>query len=82
MVRESVDLAEGKRTSYHAIIEELNMNDEDYDVVQACPSEFKFEGDSKGFEGAVAIRDLDNEIVVLGLCEGNYCSEQYKDDTG
>ena len=37
---------------------------------------------SKGFEGAVAIRDLENELVVLGLCEGNYCSEQYKDDAG
>lgn len=37
---------------------------------------------SKGFEGAIAIRDTENELVVLGLCEGNYCSEQYKDDTG
>ena len=37
---------------------------------------------SKGFEGAIAIRDLNNELVVLGLCEGNYCSEEYKDDTG
>lgn len=82
MVRESVDLDASKRTSYHAIIEELSMGDTDYTVVQTCPSEFKFEGDSKGFEGAIAIRDLENEIVVLGLCEGNYCSEQYKDDTG
>lgn len=37
---------------------------------------------SKGFEGAVAIHDLNNELVVLGLCEGNYCSEDYMDDTG
>lgn len=37
---------------------------------------------SKGFEGAIAIRDTDNELVVLGLCEGNYCSERYKEDTG
>jgi len=44
-VRESVkDLAEGKAESYHAIIEELDMKGDDYDVVQACPSEFKFEG--------------------------------------
>ncbi len=117
MVRESVDLTEGKRTSFRAIIEELKMGDDDYEVVETCPTEFKFEGErcvkrdtmmimvnesttcqvtyytlyytmyhvlhySKGFEGAIAIRDLQNELVVLGLCEGNYCSEQYKSDTG
>lgn len=37
---------------------------------------------SKGFEGAVAIRDLKNELVVLGLCEGNYCSEERARDAG
>lgn len=45
VVRESVDLAEGIAESYHAIIEELSIKDDDYEVVQACPSEFKFEGD-------------------------------------
>jgi hypothetical protein len=78
VVRESVNLGE----SYHAIIEELSLSATDYEVVQACPSEFEFEGNSKGFEGAVSIRDLKNELVVLGLCEGNYCSEKYKNDKG
>jgi len=54
----------------------------DYEVVEACSSEFVFEGDSKGFEGAVGIRDLNNELVVLGLCEGNHCSESRKFDKG
>lgn len=37
---------------------------------------------SKGFEGAVAIHDANDELVVLGLCEGNYCSESRMDETG
>lgn len=37
---------------------------------------------SKGFEGAISIRDTNNELVVLGLCEGNYCSEKYKKSVG
>lgn len=37
---------------------------------------------SKGFEGAEAIRDLNNELAVLALCEGNYCSEDSMNDTG
>lgn len=81
VVRESVKM---KDKTYHAIIEELLMNDDDsdYKAGEKCPSEFEFEGDSKGFEGAVAVRDLAGELVVLGLCEGNYCSESAKDDTG
>lgn len=78
VVRESVNLG----VSYHAVIEQLLLSETDYTVVQACPSEFEFEGNSKGFEGAVAVRDLNNELVVLGLCEGNYCSEKYKDYAG
>lgn len=95
VVRESVDLAVSdeerrrlkkstsvKPSSYHAIIEELNMEETDYDVVDSCPSEYEFEGDSKGFEGAIPIHDLEGALVVLGLCEGNYCSESRKDETG
>ena len=37
---------------------------------------------SKGFEGAISIRDSSNELVVLGLCEGNHCSESRKSDRG
>jgi hypothetical protein len=79
VVRESV-LHEDE--TYHAIIEELVLGDDDYEIGQVCSSEFVFEGSSKGFEGATAIHDLSGELVILGLCEGNYCSESFKDDTG
>jgi hypothetical protein len=79
VVRESV-LHEDE--SYHAIIEELVLGDEDYEIGQVCSCEFEFEGDSKGFEGATALHDLSGELVILGLCEGNYCSETKKDETG
>lgn len=68
--------------SYHAVIEELVLGDDDYEVGQVCSSEFEFEGASKGFEGAVGIRDLDGVLTVLGLCEGNFCSESRKDEVG
>jgi len=78
-VRESV---KHEDKTYHAIIEELSLDESDYSIVEACPCEFEFEGDSKGFEGAIAIQDLSNELVVLGLCEGNYCSEERKFEKG
>lgn len=37
---------------------------------------------SKGFEGAIAIRDNQGTMVLLGLCEGNHCSEKRKKDKG
>ena len=79
VVRESI-LHEDE--TYHAIIEELVLGGGDYSIGQICTCEFGFEGDSKGFEGAVAVHDLNNEMVVLGLCEGNYCSELHKNDKG
>ena len=80
VLRESV--LHEKTQSYHAIIEELELGDDDYTVVDTCSSAFEFEGDSKGFEGAIALRDTNNELVVLGLCEGNHCSEKRKFDVG
>jgi len=85
VVRESV---KHDTKSYHAIIEEIELDpnakkDGDmYKVGRQCSSEFEFEGDSKGFEGVWAVRDLENELVLLGLCEGNHCSEKYKNDRG
>jgi hypothetical protein len=69
-------------TSYHAIIEELVLGDQDYEVQDKCSTEFEFEGTSKGFEGAAALYDINNELVILGLCEGNHCSEEFKKDKG
>jgi hypothetical protein len=68
--------------NYHAMIEQLSLNPESdhdsYEVVSTCPSEFEFDGDSKGFEGATPIHDLQGDLVVLGLCEANHCSESKK----
>ena len=36
--------------------------------VGACPSEMEFEGDSKGFEGALDPRPQDGTLYLLGLC--------------
>jgi hypothetical protein len=79
-VRESIKI--GKE--YHAIIEELQINPDytDYTVLDSCPCDFQFEGTSKGFEGAVPLRGLDDTLFVLGLCEGNHCSETRDDETG
>eukprot|EP00581_Thalassiosira_minuscula_P032602 CAMPEP_0183767226 /NCGR_PEP_ID=MMETSP0739-20130205/12058_1 /TAXON_ID=385413 /ORGANISM="Thalassiosira miniscula, Strain CCMP1093" /LENGTH=453 /DNA_ID=CAMNT_0026006109 /DNA_START=7 /DNA_END=1368 /DNA_ORIENTATION=+ len=63
---------------YHAIIEELDLHDDDYTVVRECRCEFTFEGDSKGFEGAVGFPDENDQLYILGLCEGNHCSEKRK----
>jgi hypothetical protein len=90
VIRESIDHGGGGKkkqgknglTGYRAVIEELVMQGDDYDVVDQCSTEFEFEGSSKGFEGAIAVRDLDDNLVVIGLCEGNHCSEKLKDDKG
>jgi hypothetical protein len=79
VVRESVQHDD---ESYHAIVERLDVREDDYSVLEACSTIFEFEGDSKGFEGAIAIRDLNNDLVILGLCEGNHCSEKNKHDVG
>jgi hypothetical protein len=79
VVRESVQHAD---SHFHAIVEQVALGENNYTVVEACSSDFKFEGTSKGFEGAVSIRDASNEMIILGLCEGNYCSETRKFDRG
>ena len=76
VVRESIkDTAGGV---YNAYIEELELSpdNDSYTVNRICRTDFSFEGDSKGFEGAVAVRGgADGEMYVLGLCEGNHCKE-------
>lgn len=84
VIRESIQHDD---TTYHAVIEEIVLDDssgddQNYSLGQTCTCEFEFEGDSKGFEGAVAVHDLNGEMVVLGLCEGNHCSETRKKDKG
>jgi len=43
-----------------------------YELHERCPTEFTFSSGNKGFEGAVHVMH-DDEIVLLGLCEGNFC---------
>ena len=67
---------------YHAIIEELKLGEDDYTVQRECLAQYTFEGDSKGFEGAVGFPDANGALYILGLCEGNHCSEARKKDIG
>mmetsp|Transcript_20277 Transcript_20277/g.23498 ORF Transcript_20277/g.23498 Transcript_20277/m.23498 type:complete len:417 (+) Transcript_20277:2-1252(+) len=87
VVRESVkyqDSRHSNSTCYHAVIEELTIFDDesDYNIEKQCRCEFRFEGDSKGFEGAIGMPGTDGEFYILGLCEGNHCSESKKFDKG
>lgn len=76
VVRESVEHNHATNTTYHAIIEELSITGDDYTILDQCRSEFTFEGNSKGFEGAFGLNGSDGDYYILGLCEGNHCSEQ------
>jgi hypothetical protein len=47
VVRESIDLSEpGRRKtqSYHAVIEELSLSGNQYEVIAECPCLFEFQG--------------------------------------
>mmetsp|Transcript_34497 Transcript_34497/g.75848 ORF Transcript_34497/g.75848 Transcript_34497/m.75848 type:complete len:458 (+) Transcript_34497:246-1619(+) len=79
---EDKDAAVDEKHSYNAVIEELLLGDTDYTVKSQCSSEFEFEGASKGFEGAVGFADANGELFIIGLCEGNHCSESRKADAG
>jgi len=76
VVRESVAHRHDSNTTYHAIIEELSIDGDDYTILNQCRSEYEFEGDSKGFEGAFGLEGKDGDYYILGLCEGNHCSEK------
>jgi hypothetical protein len=79
VMRESI---QHEDEAYHAIVEEIVVDGEQYNVQRTCSTEFEFEGDSKGFEGMWPVRDLQGELILIGLCEGNRCSEKYKKDRG
>lgn len=81
VIRESV---QHEDSSYRAIVEELNVQEDQaaYTIKDQCSTEFEFEGSSKGFEGAIALYDTNKELIILGLCEGNYCSEERKKERG
>ena len=63
--------------AYHAMVYQLGFEGglttaTNYSVVDACPSEMEFEGDSKGFEGATSIRGKDGTLYLLGLCAAQF----------
>ena len=65
-------------TSYHAVVMRLALSPPpatNFTVMEACPSEFEFDGTSKGFEGVASLRGADGTLYLLGLCEGNHCAE-------
>ena len=75
-MRESVKTIHSTGSYYDAQILKVHLNkDGTYHVEESCHSEKKFEGDSKGFEGATSIRGKDGTLYLLGLCEGNHCRE-------
>lgn len=74
LVRESVEQTTADGASvFDAQVMKVHISGLSYSVVETCHSEFKFEGDSKGFEGGISLRGSDGVLYILGLCEGNYC---------
>lgn len=77
-VQESVVIGDGKYADgkYHAVFMEVEVERSPkpiWHLVRACPSEFEFADDSKGFEGALGMKGIDGRFFLLGLCEGNHC---------
>jgi len=77
VTQESLVLKDGK---YHAVVMNIKLH---HDPLQwtlefACPSEFEFKDDSKGFEGMLGVDGIDGRFFLLGLCEGNYCDTAAK----
>ena len=86
LVRESIEHEKAAGgTAFEAEILKAHFGDDgsrQYTVEEVCHSEFRFEGDSKGFEGAVSLRGADGVLYILGLCEGNFCSEARGKEVG
>ena len=82
VVRESVEHATDGGTVFDAQIMKVHVSESSYSVIETCHSEFQFEGDSKGFEGAISLRGADGVLYLLGLCEGNYCDETRGKEAG
>ena len=84
LVRESVNLNDGDdKDNYHSVVEEVYINEDetDYTIGKQCISEIEFDGKSKGFEGAVGMKSADGTLYIMGLCEGNFCTEGSKGQT-
>ena len=67
--------------TYRSIVLGVKITDggQNYTVHSTCVSEMEFDDQSKGFEGAISMRDAEGNFYLLGLCEGNLC---HSGDTG
>eukprot|EP00916_Digyalum_oweni_P014945 GHVL01024428.1.p1 GENE.GHVL01024428.1~~GHVL01024428.1.p1 ORF type:complete len:408 (+),score=72.87 GHVL01024428.1:1047-2270(+) len=80
VVRESIK----KDNEFRAIIEEIKIKEEEngvpsgYEMIEECHTEFTFTSGNKGFEGAVTMKDINGNRLVIGLCEGNYCDSGHR----
>lgn len=83
VVVEAVKHADHK---FHAVVEEVEMIDHtdeqvtlqtkaavSFKPIESCPCELEFARENKGFEGATLIRIDEDNLFLLGLCEGNFC---------
>ena len=80
VMRESIQNSDSAK--YNAHVLKVRLTDSGYTVDETCESEMEFEGDSKGFEGGVSLRGKDGVLYLLGLCEGNHCSESKGKEVG
>jgi hypothetical protein len=70
------DEGDDDEVDFRALIDEMQISKDglDYTVKQTCISEFEFDGQTRGFTGAVGLRDAAGELYMLALCEGNACT--------
>jgi hypothetical protein len=68
--------------TFHADIDEFTVTTtsaehggKTLEMINTCPFGFQFGHDNTGFEGMTLIRDLNHEMVMLVVFQGNYCSE-------
>lgn len=90
VVRESIDLSDesdddsilaNSEPRFHAMIIQVDMGKDNFKFNDTCPSEQQFEGTSKGFEGAVSLRGVDNTLYILVSRFKQDISKIYQDIT-
>lgn len=65
---EKVDIVEKKDSQ--GVVKKVS-----HTLEESCRTEYTFDGDNKGLEGMMGFRDAKGDLYLLGLCEGNHCSD-------
>eukprot|EP00919_Chromeraceae_sp_WS-2016_P065957 GHVR01156027.1.p1 GENE.GHVR01156027.1~~GHVR01156027.1.p1 ORF type:complete len:317 (+),score=84.54 GHVR01156027.1:184-1134(+) len=86
MIQEAVEVdttnhgGKQKKEHFHAIVQEAKIEKSggelkvtEYKKLRECVTEKVFPSGNKGFEGAVGLRSKSGSLLILALCEGNYC---------